>query len=155
MHQSPPAASLDAPDEVPGTVTVAEPPQALHRHSPRVESGSVLHVGDAAEAALLNRVGRVLQDMNAGREVTDAEVLQHQSDCRLLFEQAHARWLQGCESREVVEQWQACFLQAGRCLSPAWKAAREAEIQQDIARGQDYFVTAGDTARAALAGRRG
>jgi hypothetical protein len=44
--------------------------------------------------------------------------------------------------------------EANRALSPAWKAAREAEIQHRIAEGAGFFVEQGDAARARIAGGR-
>ena len=46
--------------------------------------------------------------------------------------------------------------EAHRSLSPAWKASREAQIQQAIAEGTGcFFMDQADAARRDLAGRRG
>lgn len=101
------------------------------------------------------RVERVLHDLSAGRTIADDELLQHRADCRFLMEQAADRWMDGRESREVVDLWMHRFMAACEALSPAWKAAREAQIQQSIAEGIGFFVTQGDRAREALNGGRG
>lgn len=104
------------------------------------------------DLALQNRVARVQGDLRAGRTVSDADLIQHRADCTRLMEAAAELWLQGCESRETVEIWQARALEAHSMLSPAWKAAREAQIQQAIGQGC-FFVEQGDAARARIGGR--
>lgn len=115
------------------------------------------HAGAASCTALL-RVGRFLQALSAARQITDAEIRQHAADCSLLMEQAYDRF-QACGNpadREEAVLWMHRRDEAHRSLSPAWKAAREAQIQQQIAEGAGYFMDEGDAARAriALAGRR-
>lgn len=110
-----------------------------------------------AEATLQNRVGRVVQDLCAGREVADNELLQHARDCTFLMECAHDRFLAygNPADREEAFLWMHRRDEALRSLSPAWKAAREALIQQAIAQGVGFFVEQGDAARVRLAGGRG
>ena len=103
---------------------------------------------------LLSRVGRVLQDMNAGRAVTDAEVLQHETDCRRLSEACYERFedTQLPADREEAVLWLARATEARKCLSPAFKQAREAQIQQAIAEGTGcFFLDSADAARARVA----
>lgn len=111
---------------------------------------------DAAAActpALWNRVGRVLQDLAASRALSDAEIRQHAQDCTQLMEAAYQRFEQhhNPADRDEACLWMHRRDEANRSLSPAWKAAREAQIQRDIAQGQDYFAAAGERDRAALA----
>lgn len=91
-------------------------------------------VGDVLRDPLM-RAGRVIQDLASAREISDAELLQHRADCTRLMEEAAVLWMDGRESRETVEFWQARATEAHQALSPAWKAAREAEIDRRIARG--------------------
>lgn len=78
----------------------------------------------SALAALHNRVGRVLQDLGAGRTVADADLRQHALDCAFLMEQAHA--MNTHIGREEAVLWMHRQAEAMRSLSPQWKAAREA-----------------------------
>jgi hypothetical protein len=109
-----------------------------------------------ADAALLNRVGRVLGDMAAAREVSDAEIRQHAQDCARLMEQAYVRFEETADpaDRERAYLWEHRRFEAHQALSPAWKAAREAQIQQDIAASAGYFVEQGDAARARIQGTK-
>lgn len=120
-----------------------------------VGADRVIH--STGEAALLNRVGRVLADLSAAREVSDAEIRQHAADCTHLMELAYARFEQFHlpADRDDAVLWMHRRDEAHRSMSPAWKAAREAQIQQDIARGCGYFIEQGDAARARIAGGRG
>jgi hypothetical protein len=106
---------------------------------------------------LMTRVGRVLQDLASAREVTDAEVRRHAMDCALLMEQAHQRFeaFHDPAARDEALLWMHRRDEALRSLSPSWKAAREAQIQQRIAEGATgcYFIDQADKARAAR--RRG
>jgi len=104
---------------------------------------------------IVHRVSRVVRDLSAGREVSDADLLQHRNDCRLLMDEASERWQVGRESRETVDRWQACFIEACNRLSQSWKAAREAQIQSAIAEGTGcYFLDQADAARRGLEGGR-
>lgn len=85
-----------------------------------------------------------------GLPVADAALLQYRADCTALMEDAAARWMEGRESREVVELWQERARDAHNRLSPAWKAAREAQIQQAIADDVGYFALQGDAHRQRL-----
>ena len=104
---------------------------------------------------MLNRVGRVLSDLSAGRQVADIDLLQHRNDCRVLMQAAAERWQDGRESRETVERWQSCFLEAMNRLSPAWKAQREAEALRAAEGSGCYFLDAADAARVRVAGGHG
>lgn len=151
MHSARQVTPLDAPDAVRGTVIEHEALQARPQTGGRADCGAVLHSGAMAEACLLNRVGRVLQDISAGRGVSDTEIRQHEADCRRLSEICYERFQQSHNptDREDAVLWQHRAAEAHSALSPAWKAAREAEILQAI--GAGYFVDQGDAARAALA----
>jgi hypothetical protein len=78
------------------------------------------------------RIGRVLQDLANARIVTDAEIRQHAADCTSLMEQAYSRFQEhgNPADRDEAVLWMHRANEAIRCLSPAWKAAREAQIQQ-------------------------
>jgi hypothetical protein len=98
----------------------------------------------------------VTGDLGAGRAVSDDELQQHARDCTFLMESAYDRFQAGdLHARDEAFMWMHRRDEALRCLSPAWKAAREAQIQQDIANGVGFFATEGDRARAALDGGRG
>lgn len=103
-------------------------------------------------ASLMVRVSRVLQDLSSARSLSDEEIRQHSADCSLLMEQAYARFQQfhNPADRDDAVLWMHRRDEANRSLSPAWKAAREAQIQQDIANGAGFFVEAGDAARARI-----
>lgn len=140
MH---PAAPQSAPLPVSASDSLA-PSQATESHA------------GAGSCALILRVGRVLQDMNAGRAVTDAEILQHESDCRRLSEVVYGRFeaTRNPADRDEAVLWQYRASEARRSLSDAYKAAREAQIQHQIAQGTGcYFMDQADRDRAALAGR--
>ena len=154
MPHSPQAAIATVADAVSATVIEQAVPQALHQSAPRDGRAFVLH--GMAEASLLSRVGRVIQDMNAGRAVTDAEVLQHEADCRRLSESTYDRFQAtgNPADREEAVLWLARATEARKCLSPAFKQAREAQIQQEIAQGTGcYFLDMADAARARVGGR--
>lgn len=101
---------------------------------------------------LIARVSRVLQDMAAARPVSDQDLRQHAADCSALMEQAYARFEEhGIPAdREEAVLWMFRRDEAHRSLSPAWRAAREAQIQQAIAQGVGFFVTEGDQDHAGL-----
>lgn len=133
-------------------------PTPQHDPAPGMES-PISNVAPASPAlcgaALLNRVGRVLQDLSAARQVSDAEIRQHAADCTALMEAAYDRFLahQDPADREEACLWMHRRDEALRSLSPAWKAAREAQIQQDIAQGTGcFFMDEADAARQALRG---
>lgn len=107
-----------------------------------------------AEAVVLNRVGRVISDMAAARAVGDFELRQHALDCAHLMEEAYGRFQAtgNVHDREDALLWMSRRDEALRSLSPAWKAAREAEIQQAIGQGC-FFMEQGDAARARIGGR--
>lgn len=113
------------------------------------------HAGAASCTAHL-RVGRFLQAMAAARELTDQEIRQHAADCAQLMEQAYSRFeaTGNPADREEACLWMHRRDEAMRALSPAWKAAREAQIQQAIAESTGcYFIDSADAARAAISGR--
>lgn len=121
--------------------------QERHSHSPK----------PCGDLELLNRVGRVVQDISAGRAVSDAELLAHEADCRRLSESTYDRFQAtgNPADREEAVLWLARATEARKCLSPAFKQAREAQIQQAIAEGTGcYFMDQADAARARVGGRR-
>jgi outer membrane lipopolysaccharide assembly protein LptE/RlpB len=67
---------------------------------------------------LMMRVGRILQNLNAGRTVEEAEVRQHAEDCAVLMERAYARFeATGIASdREEAVLWMHTRDQALRSL---------------------------------------
>jgi hypothetical protein len=110
------------------------------------------HVGACSCEPLL-RVGRVLQTMAAARSVSDQELLQHIADCTLLMQQAYERYEASANPAERQEAilWMRRRDEAQRSMSPEWKAAREARIQQDITEGVAFFDAQGQLDRARLA----
>lgn len=105
---------------------------------------------------LIARVGRILQDMAASRPVSDTELRQHAADCTTLMEQAHARFEEHriASDREEALLWMFRRDEANRSLSPAWKAAREAQVQREIAAGVGFFETQGEADRQRLGAGR-
>jgi hypothetical protein len=101
-----------------------------------------------------DRVGAVLQQWALGRTVADHEILQHASDCRWLMERAYDRFISSGrkEDREEAIQWMRRGQEAMRSLSPAWKAAREAQVMVDIDSGVGYFAAQAEMDRARMAG---
>lgn len=104
---------------------------------------------------LMVRVGLALQNLRVG-SMSDAEIRQHAIDCTDLMEQAHDRFMAHGQpaDREEAVRWMHRRDAANAALSPEWKAAREAQIQQRIAQGC-YFVEQGDAARVRLEKGRG
>lgn len=121
-----------------------------------IEQDEAHHAGSAS-CALMVRVGRVLQDMNAGRAVTDEEIRQHEADCRRLSTICYERFQQSgnLADRDDAVLWQARAAEAHHALSPAWKAARDAEILRAAEGTGCYFMDQADAARLARVGRRG
>lgn len=80
-------------------------------------------------------VGEILRRMDVDRTVTDEELEQHAADCTRLMEEAYQRFEQhgNPADREEALLWMTRRDAARKALSPAWKAAREAEIQRRIA----------------------
>jgi hypothetical protein len=124
------------------------------------DARSVLSESDYANTVdliLTNRVARTQRKIDAGQPVTDDELLQHREDARLLMEMSHDRWLVSHEPSDLAlcRRWMERRDEAVRLLSPAWKATREEQIQQDIAASPGgsgcYFIDAGERDRAALA----
>lgn len=106
------------------------------------------------EIALIERVGRVLQNFAAARVVGDDEILQHARDCTSLMDTAYGRYIAHgtVHDREDALLWMHRRDEALRSLSPGWKAAREAEIQRAI--GADHFLEQGEVGRARMTGGR-
>lgn len=96
------------------------------------------------------RVERVTADLGAGRPVSDDDLQQHARDCTFLMESAYDRFQASGDvhAREEAYLWMNRRDEALRCFSPAWKARREAQIQQAIADGVGFFVTQGELDRA-------
>lgn len=108
------------------------------------------HTGAASCEPLL-RVGRFLQAVAAAREISDAEIRQHAMDCAHLMEAAYERFQASGDpaDREEAVLWMHRRDEAMRSMSPAWKAAREAQIQQAIGQGSGcYFMDSADADRA-------
>ena len=112
--------------------------------------------GSLCQATILNRVGRVLQDMTAERAVSDGEIRQHAVDCSRLMEQAYERFQDSGNpaDRDEALLWMYRRDEAVRALSTAWQAAREAQIQQDISQGAGYFIDQGERDRISLGGAK-
>ena len=123
----------------------------------KAESHSLMVVPDSApacESEPMLRVGAVLQQLAEARTVSDQELLQHASDCRWLMERAYDRFISSGrkEDREEAVQWMHRGQDAMRSLSPAWKAAREAEILRTIDEGVGYFAAQGVADRQRMEG---
>lgn len=97
-----------------------------------------------------------MHDLEAGRSVSDEEVLQHEQDCRGLSTAFYTRYEQSQDQSDRTEAllWERRAREARGCLSQAYKDAREAQIQRDIDEGCGYFMDQGDAARARRAGGR-
>jgi len=133
--------------------TAPETAQAVSL-TPGYVPGETLPLAEQAGSALcdislMNRVGRVLRDFAAERAPTDDEVRQHIRDCTFLMESAYGRFQAWgtVADREEAYLWMCRRDEALRSLSPAWKAARETEIQQAI--GIDFFKDQADRDRSA------
>lgn len=102
------------------------------------------------------RVGIVLQNLSAAREVSDAEILQHCQDCIRLMEAAYQRFEEyGIPAdRDEAVLWSDRRAAAMRALSPDWRAAREAQVLKAAEDGGCYFIEQADGARQAM-GERG
>lgn len=122
-------------------------------NSPRTQHEA--HHAGAASCEPLLRVGRYLQAVAAAREVSDAEIRQHAMDSAHLMEAAYERFQASGDpaDREEAVLWMHHRDEAMRSLSPAWKAAREAQIQQAINESAGHFIEMGDAARARMQGR--
>lgn len=105
------------------------------------------------QVALMNRVGRALQAFARG--LSDEEIRQHIADCGVLYQARYARFerLGDPNDREEAILWLHRMQEAQRALSPAGKAAREAEIQRAIDDGLDYFSVRGAADRQRMEGR--
>lgn len=92
----------------------------------------------------------------AGRTVSDAEILDHVAHCTHLQELAMERFVATGDPvhREAASEWTRCIAAAWQCLSPQWKAAREAEIMRSMDEGVGFFVAQGEQDRAAMLARR-
>jgi hypothetical protein len=105
--------------------------------------------------SLRNRVQRVEASLHLGRPVTDAELLQHARDCSDLMHVCYGLFEagKGAEYRAEAQRWQYQAQHARACLSPEWKAKREAQIQSAI--GSAHFMDDGDRAREQIAANEG
>jgi hypothetical protein len=105
--------------------------------------------------SLRNRVQRVEASLHLGRPVTDAELLQHSRDCSDLMHVCYGLFEagKGAEYRAEAQRWQYQAQHARACLSPEWKAKREAQIQSAI--GSAHFMDDGDRAREQIAANEG
>ena len=84
--------------------------------------------------------------------MTDAEILQHVRDCGKHMLACYERYeaFGDPADREAAQHWLREQNAAQAALSPAAKAAREAEIQRQIDDGLDYFQARGAAARQLL-----
>jgi hypothetical protein len=105
--------------------------------------------------SLRNRVQLVEASLHLGRPVTDAELLQHSRDCSDLMHVCYGLFEagKGAEYRAEAQRWQYQAQHARACLSPEWKAKREAQIQSAI--GSAHFMDDGDRAREQIAANEG
>jgi hypothetical protein len=87
--------------------------------------------------------------------MTDAEILQHVRDCGKHMLACYERYeaFGDPADREAAQHWLREQNAAQAALSPAAKAAREAEIQRQIDDGLDYFQARGAADRMAMQGR--
>ena len=84
--------------------------------------------------------------------MTDAEILQHVRDCGKHMLACYERYeaFGDPADREAAQHWLREQNAAQAALSPAAKAAREAEIQRQIDDGLDYFQARGAADRERL-----
>lgn len=166
MHTTPqiaaaPDQGTQSPSEQSGTcAAVPHHPDGVdaRKEASQEPVGESRHSGSAA----LNRrcrMERILRDLQAGRQVPDQDLLQHAQDCTDLMNVSYGMFEagQGEQYRDEAARWKNCAQHARNCLSPEWKAAREAQIQHGIAAGTGcYFLDEADRARrAANEGSRG
>lgn len=86
-------------------------------------------------------------------QMGDAEILQHVRDCGRHMLACYERYeaFGDPADRQAAVDWLEAQKQAQEALSPAAKAAREAEIQRQIDDGLDYFQARGAADRERLA----
>lgn len=84
--------------------------------------------------------------------LSDTEVLQHIQDCGRHMLACYERYeaFGDPKDREAAQYWLREQNAAQAALSPAAKAAREAEIQRRIDDGVDFFAVAGQRDRERL-----
>lgn len=94
-------------------------------------------------------------DCAPAHQMGDAEILQHVKDCGRHMLACYERYeaFGDPADREAAQHWLREQNAAQAALSPAAKAAREAEIQRQIDNGVDFFAVAGQRDRMALQGR--
>jgi hypothetical protein len=109
----------------------------------------------SADHTVRNRVQRVEASLHLGRPVSDADLLQHARDCSDLMHVCYGLFEagKGAEYRAEAQRWQYQAQHARACLSPEWKAKREAQIQSAI--GSAHFMDDGDRAREQIAANEG
>lgn len=112
--------------------------------------------GAVPQQSSILAVGACLHDAYMARTVSDAEILDHVEHCTHLMELAYGRYIATRNPADRAEacDWMAQRDEALKCLSPAAKAAREAEIMRAIDDGVGYFsgphaVALAQTGRAA------
>jgi hypothetical protein len=135
----------------------------VSEHAPSVMSDATAKTDGKCEQSqtapvshgLRNRVQRVEASLHLGRPVTDAELLQHSRDCSDLMHVCYGLFEagKGAEYRAEAQRWQYQAQHARACLSPEWKAKREAQIQSAI--GSAHFMDDGDRAREQIAANEG
>ena len=84
--------------------------------------------------------------------LSDTEIRQHIKDCgrHMLAHYERFETLGDPADREAAQHWLKAQNEAQAALSPAAKAAREAEIQRQIDDGVDFFAVAGQLDRERL-----
>ena len=90
--------------------------------------------------------------LDVGAGLSDAELIRHVQDCgrHMLAHYERFETLGDPADREAAVDWLEAQKQAQEALSPAAKAAREAEIQRQIDDGLDYFQARGAADRQLL-----
>ena len=90
--------------------------------------------------------------LDVGAGLSDAELIRHVQDCgrHMLAHYERFETLGDPADREAAQHWLREQNAAQAALSPAAKAAREAEIQRQIDDGVDFFAVAGQRDRERL-----
>ena len=90
--------------------------------------------------------------LDVGAGLSDAELIRHVQDCgrHMLAHYERFEAFGDPADRQAAVDWLEAQKQAQEALSPAAKAAREAEIQRQIDDGLDYFQARGAADRQLL-----
>ena len=97
--------------------------------------------------------GQPAGKLDVGAGLSDAELIRHVQDCgrHMLAHYERFETLGDPADREAAQHWLREQNAAQAALSPAAKAAREAEIQRQIDDGVGYFAARGAADRERLA----